>query len=165
MKIEEHHLLECIIWPNGDGTFRKIVNRAERLQKLGIYQDKLTIPIECSVHQTMHWKFENGSTENMIRKERMSIAASRRTGILAAMYGRHHNKESNEKNSKAHIGKKHSEEAKRKMSISRSGENNPFYGNHSMSGDKHPMFGRKHSEEAKAKMRAAHQRRKANYGK
>lgn len=60
--IDRHHLLECILWPNGDGTLRKIVNRAERLDVLGVYDDyKLTIPIDHSLHQTMHRQFEKGT--------------------------------------------------------------------------------------------------------
>ena len=60
--IERHHLLECILWPNGDGTFRKIINRAKRLQDLGIYDDyKLTIPLDKSTHQTLHREFEKGT--------------------------------------------------------------------------------------------------------
>lgn len=60
--IDRHHLLECILWPNGDGTFRKIVNRAKRLRKLGIYGDyKLTIQIEHNAHSTMHRQFEKGT--------------------------------------------------------------------------------------------------------
>ena len=51
-------------------------------------------------------------------------------------------------------GKKHSEEAKKKMSKNHadvSGENNPMYGS-SRYGEENPFFGRKHSEEAKKKM-------------
>ena len=57
--IDRHHLLECILWPNGDGTFRKIVNLPGRLRKLGIYDDyKLTIPIERGIHISMHRRFK-----------------------------------------------------------------------------------------------------------
>lgn len=60
--IDRHHLLECILWPNGDGTFRKIINRSKRLKDLGVYEDfKLTIPIDSSTHQTMHREFEKGT--------------------------------------------------------------------------------------------------------
>jgi DNA-directed RNA polymerase alpha subunit len=60
--IDRHHLLECILWPNGDGTFRKIINRAERLKELGIYDDyKLTIQIDHAAHSTMHREFEKGT--------------------------------------------------------------------------------------------------------
>jgi hypothetical protein len=62
MKIDQHHLLECILWPNSDGTFRKIVNRSYRLENLGIYDDmKLTIPIEHGKHSSMHRQFEKGT--------------------------------------------------------------------------------------------------------
>lgn len=60
--IDRHHLLECILWPNGDGTFRKIVNTQKRLQELGIYDDyKLTIPIEHGAHVSMHMEFKKGT--------------------------------------------------------------------------------------------------------
>ena len=53
--MDRHHLLEIILWPNGDGTFRKIINTEERLRELGIYDDwKLTITIPANVHSTMH---------------------------------------------------------------------------------------------------------------
>lgn len=55
MQMDRHHLLEIILWPNGDGTFRKIINTEERLRELGIYDDwKLTITIPANVHSTMH---------------------------------------------------------------------------------------------------------------
>lgn len=36
------------------------------------------------------------------------------------------------------------------------GEKNPFFGNHSFSGENHPMFGKKHSEETRRKMSERH---------
>ena len=55
--IVRHHLLELILWPNGDGTFREIVNSSERLKELGIYNDfKLTIEITCLEHNRLHRK-------------------------------------------------------------------------------------------------------------
>ena len=84
--IDRHHLLECILWPNGDGTFRKIVNRAKRLKELGIYDDfKLTIPIEHRAHTTMHREFEKG-TEYEMKGEKASGYG--RTGDKSPMYGR-----------------------------------------------------------------------------
>lgn len=60
--VDRHHLLECILWKNEDGTFRKIVNRVEQLKELGIYDDyKLTIPIEHGLHRKMHEDFEKGT--------------------------------------------------------------------------------------------------------
>ena len=53
--MDRHHLLEIILWPNGDGTFRKIINTEERLRELGIYDDwKLTITIPADEHSRMH---------------------------------------------------------------------------------------------------------------
>lgn len=59
---DRHHLLECILWPNGDGTFRKIINTQKRLESLGIYDDyKMTISIDRSIHQIMHAEFKKGT--------------------------------------------------------------------------------------------------------
>jgi hypothetical protein len=83
--IDRHHLLECILWPNGDGTFRKIINRAERLQELGIYDDyKLTIPLDKSTHQTLHREFEKGTEYERIGDKNGMYG---RTGKNAPMYG------------------------------------------------------------------------------
>lgn len=66
--------------------------------------------------------------------------------LLATHIGKKHSEETRKKMSLARqgrkpmLGKKHSEEAKAKMSVSRSGEKNHF-------------FGRKHTEESKEKMR------------
>lgn len=86
MSIVRHHLLECILWPNGDGTFRKIVNLPDRLQKLGIYDDyKLTIPIERGVHASMHIQFKKG-TEYEYSGENTSGYG--RTGDKHPLYGK-----------------------------------------------------------------------------
>ena len=66
---DRHHLLECILWPNGDGTFRKIINTAKRLDELGIYKDfKMTIPIEHRTHSLMHKEFKEGTEYELIGK-------------------------------------------------------------------------------------------------
>jgi hypothetical protein len=84
--VDKHHLLECILWPNGDGTYRKIINRAKRLKELGIYgKSKMTIPIERRLHQTMHREFEKG-TEYERTGENASMYGM--TGEKAPMYGR-----------------------------------------------------------------------------
>ena len=55
--IDRHHLLEIILWPNGDGTFRTILNSRDRLKELGIYDEfKLTIPLRHSEHTRLHNK-------------------------------------------------------------------------------------------------------------
>lgn len=52
-----HHLLEIILWPNEDGTFRKILNSADNLKELGIYnQYKLCIPMTRAEHASLHNK-------------------------------------------------------------------------------------------------------------
>lgn len=84
--IDQHHLLECILWPNGDGSFRKIINRAKRLEELCIYDDyKLTIPIERRAHQSMHRDFEKGTEYEMVGVKHPMYG---RTGDKAPMYGR-----------------------------------------------------------------------------
>ena len=84
--IDRHHLLECILWPNGDGTFRKIVNTQKRLEELGVYDEwKLVIPIEHNAHSTMHHKFKKG-TEYERSGEKAPMYG--RTGEKAPMYGR-----------------------------------------------------------------------------
>lgn len=71
--IIRHHLLECILWPNGDGTFRKIVNTQKRLKELGIYDDyKMTIQIDQSSHIAMHHRFKDG-TEYRIDGEKSPL--------------------------------------------------------------------------------------------
>ena len=97
--IDRHHLLECILLPNGDGTFRKIINRSQRLKDLGVYEDyKLTIQIDHAVHSSMHREFEKGyEYEVMDGKSSMY----RRTGNDNYMYGRTGDKCPNWKGDKA----------------------------------------------------------------
>ena len=55
MKMNRHHLLEIILWPNTDGTYRTILNSRQRLKELGIYDDfKLCIRISAREHSSMH---------------------------------------------------------------------------------------------------------------
>lgn len=98
--IDRHHLLECILWPNEDGTFRKIVNTKNRLKELGIYYDyKLTIRIEHSAHSTMHREFKKGTEYEQVGDNAPMygkgylISGDKhpmygRTGELSPMYGR-----------------------------------------------------------------------------
>lgn len=68
MKLDRHHLLECILWQRSDGTFIKIINTSRRLKELKIYKPfKLTIPIEHGKHSSMHRAFEEG-TEYSVHK-------------------------------------------------------------------------------------------------
>ena len=56
--------------------------------------------------------------------------------------GKKHSEESKKKNAEAHKGKKHTDETRRKIAEATKGENNP-------------MYGKTHSEEAREKMREA----------
>lgn len=111
MQMNRHHLLEIILWPNGDGTFRKIINTAERLRELGIYDDwKLTITIPVDEHIRMHG--HNKSEEH-------------RAKISAANKGKKRSDATKRKMSAAKIGKKGkklSEETKAKISAARKGK-------------------------------------------
>lgn len=62
-----HHLLEIILWPNDDGTFKKIINTADDLKRLGVYDDyKMTIEITNSEHTTMHNHNRDAKVNNKI---------------------------------------------------------------------------------------------------
>lgn len=88
--IDRHHLLECILWPNGDGTFRKIVNTQKRLDKLGIYNEwKLVIPIEHGTHMSMHRHFKKG-TEYELKFYGKKNGMYGRNGNKNPMYGNGH---------------------------------------------------------------------------
>lgn len=66
MRMARHHLLEIILWPNGDGTYRTIFNSRERLIELGIYYDyKLIIHLSAAEHRRLHGTY---STEETKRK-------------------------------------------------------------------------------------------------
>ena len=73
------------------------------------------------------------------RKNGWVSPMSNKQGLVSPMLGKHHSKESKEKNRIAHLGKKHSEEAKNKMSELRKGE-------------KHFLYGKHHSDETKRKI-------------
>jgi hypothetical protein len=134
MQMHRHHLLEIILWPNGDGTFRKIINSKKRLRELEIYDDwKLTITIPADEHSSLH--ANNRSEEHCAKisaaQKGKKLTAEHCAKISAAQIG----------NTKAK-GYKHSEEAKAKMSAAKKGKK-PW------------IKGKKHSEETKAKISAA----------
>lgn len=107
--IDRHHLLEIILWPNGDGTFRTILNSAERLKELGIYDDyKMTIPLTRSEHTKLHMK---GRTVSEETKQKMSEAKKGKSPKSFSDEHKQHIKDSR-------IGQTHSEETKKKLSDS-----------------------------------------------
>lgn len=90
--IHRHHLLEIILWPKGDGTFREIVNSAARLKELGIYDDyKLTIEVSASEHVTMHNAVRTYTEETKQKLSSMKVgkklSASHRKAISEGMKG------------------------------------------------------------------------------
>lgn len=67
--IDRHHLLEIILWPNGDGTFRTILNSRKKLKELGIYhQYKMTIAIPKSEHSKLHGAYKPKVSDESRRK-------------------------------------------------------------------------------------------------
>jgi len=80
-----------------------------------------------------------------------------RKKISKKLKGRVFSTQHKEKISRARMGFKHSEKTIKKMSLAKSGKNNPFYGKHHTEKHKKKMSdllsGRKHSKEAKQKMK------------
>lgn len=65
-----HHLLEIILWPNCDGTFKTIINEAKDLISMGIYNNKMTFEMTNSDHTTLHNKYWS---ERRREKQRKSL--------------------------------------------------------------------------------------------
>lgn len=127
--MDRHHLLEIILWPNGDGTYKTILNSAKRLKELGIYDDfKLTIPLDHGTHSRLHSLHLSDET-----REKMSAAM---TGPNNHRYGVAVSQETRNKKSKALKGHAVSEITRRKISKI--------------------LTGRKLSDETKAKCSASH---------
>ena len=106
----EHHLLEIILWPMPDGTFKEIRNSVERLEELGIYKEwKLTMLMPRGVHTSLHQKGVP-STEYEIELNR------------AARIRNWQDKDYAKRMSEAHKGKHPSEATLKKMSDSHKGK-------------------------------------------
>ena len=87
---------------------------------------------------------------------------NRSTHIRDTRIGKKFSEDTKRKISEKNKGKKLSEDTKRKISENspdRSGEKNPMYGIHRY-GEKNPMYGKHHSEESKQKNSEAHLGRK-----
>ena len=80
-------------------------------------------------------------------EEAKKLFSEQRKGTNNAFYGKHHTEATKEKLAKNRIGKKLSEEHKRKIGESLkgkfAGENNPMYGNHMLAGENNPMYGKR----------------------
>ena len=108
MQKDRHHLLEIILWPNEDGTFRTILNSKERLKELGIYDDwKLTIPLTKSEHMKLHG--DNQSDEHRKKNSEANkgrkLSTESRKKMCEAKKGKNH----------PLYGKTHSDETRQKM--------------------------------------------------
>lgn len=107
--MNRHHLLEIILWPNADGTYRTILNSRQRLKELGIYNDfKLCIRISAREHSSMH-----RLAEISVGRKPTPPSAKGKHWTLSA--------ETKQKMSASQKGRIHSEEARRKMSESQKG--------------------------------------------
>lgn len=109
--IDRHHLLEIILWPNGDGTFTEIRNSAERLKEMGIYDDyKLTIPLMKAEHTRLH---KTGITRTFSIEHRRKLSEVQK-GKPSPTKGKTMSAETRAKMRKPH--KKFSDETRKKMS-------------------------------------------------
>lgn len=98
--IVRHHLLEIILWPKDDGTFRTIHNSMELLKELGIYDDyKMTIPLTVSEHNSLHHsgkiisdEAKKKMSESHKGKSRKPFSAETRKKMSEAMKGIHKSK-------------------------------------------------------------------------
>ena len=115
MRKDRHHLLEIILWPNNDGTFTKIVNSAQRLKELDIYNDfKLCIEIEHGEHTALH-------NRNLSEERRNKFK------LIAINNNPAKNPETAAKISKSLTVKKLDDAVKKKISIATKGDRNPMY--------------------------------------
>lgn len=112
--IHRHHLLEIILWPNDDGTFKLITNSEKRLKDLGVYKDyKLTIRLEHNIHRILHDMYP--SDERLIAYK-MNVAKMQQSNI-----GRVASIETRKKLSIAKTGMKFTDEHRHNLSISHKG--------------------------------------------
>jgi len=103
-------------------------------------------------------------------KNKMSMNHADVSGKNNPRYGKHHSKEAKQKIRMAHLGKKHTEETKLKLSklmkgripwntgksLSEEHRKNISLNHADISGKNHPLYGKHHSDESKMKMSKAH---------
>ena len=104
------------MWPNEDGTFRQIINDEQRLKNLGIYNDyKLTILIDSRTHNILHNMFPS---DKRLLARKKCVTAMRNSNI-----GRIHTDETRRKISISRTGMKFSETHRYNLSVSHKGKN------------------------------------------
>ena len=119
MQMDRHHLLEIILWPNSDGTFRKIINTEERLRELGIYDDwKLTITIPADEHSRMH---SHNRPDGYWDKVSKSMSEAKKLNPTRYWKNKNLSEDHRKKISDSLKGKKLSDETKAKLSASLKG--------------------------------------------
>ena len=115
-----------------------------RILKKAGYKELCKSCVQIGRTHTEEWKIERSIA---MMGEKNPMYGKR--GSDTPFYGRHHTEEVKKSSRERCLGKHPTEEARHKMSIARSGENNPMYGRR---GEKSPLFGRHHSDETKKKM-------------
>lgn len=90
------------------------------IEKYGEERANIMWKEKCKKHSDYMKGKYTGDKNSMHNKHHTDEAKEKmvRSGVKNGMYGKHHTDEAKEKNRRAHIGKKHSEEIKKKMSQS-----------------------------------------------
>lgn len=106
-----HHLLEIILWPNDDGTFRTILNSRKRLKELGIYKKSvMTIKLTDIDHKVLHAnnQLESARVLNSMKNKERVLGDRNpmfgKTGSLNPFFGRHHTEDLCRKWSEDRVG-------------------------------------------------------------
>lgn len=173
--LEIHHIIPKKIWPEGKNLKSNIV--------------KVPIRYHITLHALLMFAYPGVSVFAHSAKSMLaSNKLQKRYGVISKVpikfaslikieayknlkgknpfKGRKHTDESKKKMSMSHKNQKVSEETKKKLSELNSGSGNPFYGKHHTkesrkiisiknSGINSPMYGKKHSKETLEKMRQA----------
>jgi hypothetical protein len=107
----DHHLLEIILWPNEDGSFRTILNSRKRLRDLGIYKKKImTIRIKDVDHKILHAnnQLDTARRLNSLKNKGRLIGSKNgmygRVAELNPFFGKKHTEDTIKKISENHIG-------------------------------------------------------------
>ena len=107
----DHHLLEIILWPNEDGSFRTILNSRKRLRDLEIYKKKvMTIQIKDVDHKILHSnnQLDTAKRLNSLKNKGRLIGSKNgmygRVGELNPFFGKKHSEETIKRISDNHIG-------------------------------------------------------------
>lgn len=121
---DRHHLLEIILWPESDGTYKTILNTKARLKELNIYDDfKLTIKLDRAVHTALHRRYTTDETKMKMGRlgRTYTMTDEWKAKISASKLGKHRSEETKAKIREKMRGRKRppmSDEWKAKISES-----------------------------------------------